>query len=84
MTKLPIPTTPVGTGISAIALSPDGTMLAVASEAVTDNPHERQLLRVYSVATGTVLHTWSSPADRYPPIEGGGFYGETRPARSPG
>jgi hypothetical protein len=69
MRKLPIPTTPVGTGISAIALSPDGTMLAVASEAVTDNPHEQQLLRVYSVATGAVLHTWSSPADQLPPIE---------------
>ena len=73
--KLPIPTTPVGTGISAIALSPDGTMLAVASEAVSDNPDEQQLLRVYSVATGAVLHTWSSPADRYPPIEGSHFYG---------
>ena len=32
MTKLPIPPTPVGTEIIAIALSPDGTKLAVASE----------------------------------------------------
>ena len=38
MRKLPIPPTPVGTGISAIALSPDGTKLAVATERVTDNP----------------------------------------------
>jgi hypothetical protein len=75
MKKLPIAPTPVGTGISAIALSPDGTKLAVASERVTDNPHEQQLLRVYSVATGVVLHTWSSPADQSPPIEGGGYYG---------
>jgi hypothetical protein len=75
MTKLPIPPTPVGTDISAIALSPDGTKLAVASEAVTDNPREQELLRVYSVATGAVLRTWSSPADQFPPIQGTGFYG---------
>jgi hypothetical protein len=75
MTKLRIPPTAVGTGISAIALSPDGTKLAVASERVTDNPDEQQLLRVYSVATGAVLHTWSSPADQIPPIEGGGGEG---------
>jgi hypothetical protein len=75
MTKLPIPPTPVGTGIEAIALSPDGTKLAVASERVTDNPHEQELLRVYSVATGAVLHTWSSAPDQVPPIDGGHFYG---------
>jgi hypothetical protein len=75
MRKLPIPPTPVGTGIAAIALSPDGTKLAVASERVTTQPHEQQLLRVYSVATGKVLHTWSSPTSQYPPIEGGGYYG---------
>ena len=75
MRKLPIPPTPVGTQISAIALSPDATKLAVASERLTDDPHEQQLLRVYSVATGAALHTWSSPADQVPPIEGAGFYG---------
>jgi hypothetical protein len=75
MKKLPIPPTPVGTGISAIALSPDGTMLAVASERVSDDPREQQLLRVYSVATGAVLRTWSSPADQFPPIEGEKYYG---------
>jgi len=75
MKRLPIPPTPVGTGVAAIALSPDGTMLAVASEVVTDDPHEQELLRVYSIATGAVLHTWSSPAGQVPPIEGGHFYG---------
>ena len=75
MKKLPIAPTPVGAGISAIALSPDGTKLAVASERVTTNPHEQQQLRVYSVATGAVLHTWSSPADQTPPIYGAGYYG---------
>jgi hypothetical protein len=75
MRRLPIPPTPVGTGIAAIALSPDGTKLAVASERVSDDPHEQQLLRVYSVATGTVLHTWSSSADQYPPLEVGEYWG---------
>jgi hypothetical protein len=75
MRKLPIPATPVGTDINAIALSPDGTKLAVASDRDTDNPNEQQLLRVYSVATGVVLHAWSSPADQSPPIEGEGGEG---------
>jgi hypothetical protein len=75
MRKLPIPPTPVGTRISAIALSPDATKLAVASERLTDAPHEQQLLRVYSVATGATLHTWSSPTDQIPPIEGAVYYG---------
>jgi hypothetical protein len=72
MKRLPIPPTPVGTDINAIALSPDGTKLAVASDRDTDNPNEQQQLRVYSVVTGAVLHTWSSPADQIPPIEGEG------------
>jgi hypothetical protein len=72
MRKLPIRPTPVGTMVDAIALSPDGTKLAVASEPLSDNPREQQQLRVYSVATGAVLHTWSSSAGQFRPIEGGG------------
>jgi hypothetical protein len=73
MRKLPIPPTLVGTEVNAMALSPDGTKLAVVSDRVTDNSHEQQeLLRVYSVATGAVLHTWSSPTGQDPPITGGG------------
>jgi hypothetical protein len=71
MKKLPIPGTPAGTVISAIALSPDGTMLAVASEPLSASPYVPQHLRVYSVATGAILHDWSSPAGQIPPIEGG-------------
>jgi hypothetical protein len=72
MKKLPIKPTPVGTLIDSMTLSPDGTMLAVVSEPDSDNPDEQELVRVYSVATGAVLHSWTSPADRNPPIEGGG------------
>ena len=75
MSKLPIPPTPVGAIVSAIALSPDGTKLAVASEPLSENPRAQQQLRVYSVATGAVLHTWSSSAGQFEPIEGGGGEG---------
>ncbi len=75
MTRLPIPPTPVGTDIVAIALSPDGTKLAVASEPVSDNIDVPEVLRVYSVATGAVLRSWSSAPGLLPPIEGGGGAG---------
>ena len=62
MTKLPVPATPVGTEILAIALSPDGTKLAVGTAPWTDNAtHAKQTLTVYSVATGAVLRTWTTP-----------------------
>jgi len=72
MRKLPIPATPVGTDVDAIALSPDATMLAVVSASGSIGSDVEQALRVYSVATGAVLHTWSSTASRDVPIEAGG------------
>ena len=67
MTRLPIPPTPVGTVVAAIALSPDGTMLAVATMPYTDDVrHAKQVLRVYSVATGAVLHSWSTAFGQVP------------------
>ena len=65
MTKLPVPATPVGTEILAIALSPDGTKLAVGTAPWTaDTTHAKQALTVYSVATGAVLRTWTTPPGR--------------------
>jgi hypothetical protein len=75
MTRLPIPPTPVGTGIDSMALSPDGTKLAVASSAWTVKPQVQEVLRVYSVATGAVLHSWSSAPGTNPPLQGEGFEG---------
>ena len=72
MKKLPIKPTPVGTLIDSMALSPDGTMLAVVSEPLSTRAQEPELVRVYSVATGAVLRSWTSPSDQIPPIEGGG------------
>jgi hypothetical protein len=75
MKKLPIKPTPVGTYVDSMALSPDGSMLAVVTQPISDNPQEPEWVRVYSVATGRVLHTWTSPSSQYPPIEGGGGTG---------
>ena len=62
VTKLPVPATPVGTEILAIALSPDGSKLAVGTAPwTTDDTHAKQTLTVYSVATGAVLRTWTTP-----------------------
>ena len=61
MTRLPIPPTPAGTEILAIALSPDAAMLAVGTAPWTaDTIHAKQALTVYSVATGAVLRTWTT------------------------
>jgi hypothetical protein len=73
MTKLPVPATPVGTEILAIALSPDGTKLAVGTAPWTDNvTHAKQTLTVYSVATGAVLRTWTTPPGNWALMSGGG------------
>ena len=51
---IPVPQDPAG-----VALSPDGTQVAVA---VNGSP---ATLRVYSVATGALLHTWSAPSGKF-------------------
>jgi hypothetical protein len=58
LTPVPIPATAEQTVVHWIALSPDGTRLAVALRPA-QGPAE---LRVYSVATGRVLRSWTAPA----------------------
>jgi hypothetical protein len=61
LTRLPVPATPTGTAVNGIALSPDGTELAVILQPnALGSPAGPVLLRVYSVATGAVLRTWSA------------------------
>jgi hypothetical protein len=74
MTRLPIPATPVGAEILGIALSPDAAMLAVGTTPWTTNNNVRQTLTVYSVATGAVLRTWTTPPGQIA-IDGGGGSG---------
>jgi len=59
--SLPIPRTPAGSGVDAIALSPDGKELAVAIQPdAVNRPGAPVYLRLYSVATGAMLRSWST------------------------
>ncbi|HEY7264570.1 MAG TPA: hypothetical protein VH589_24195 [Trebonia sp.] len=49
--ELPIPAPQVSWDYASMALSRDGTMLAVMAEATQ--------VRIYSMATGSLVHTWS-------------------------
>lgn len=64
LTRLPVPVTTRGTGVVGMALSPDGTELALALQPgmLTSKPG-RELLRIYSVTTGAVLRSWPVPAN---------------------
>jgi hypothetical protein len=63
LTPLPVPGTAQGTSVAAIALSPNGTELAVALQPDgLNDPSAATYLRVYSVATGAVLHSWFTTA----------------------
>jgi hypothetical protein len=63
LTRLPIPATASGTQVQAIALSPDGSELAVALQPdALRRGAAPESLTVYSVATGAVLRTWSGPS----------------------
>jgi hypothetical protein len=65
LTPLPIPGTAAGTNVMGIALSPDGTELAVALQPDgLNDPSAPTYLRVYSVASGAALHSWFSTATR--------------------
>jgi len=55
-TLLPVPADPGHPSPAGVALSPDGTELAVAL------PGSPATLRVYSVATGALLRSWSTTA----------------------
>jgi hypothetical protein len=65
LVKLPIPS-PGTAEIEGIALSPDGTRLAVLYQPGKAFPATGPFtLRVYSVATGALLHAWTAPAPRH-------------------
>ena len=90
LTPLPVPGTAQGTNVEAIALSPDGTELAVALQPDgLNDPNAPTYLRVYSVATGAVLHSWfatatSDPSGRPRLFAGPKYAGRTVTSRSPG
>ena len=62
LTKLRIPATPNGAQVDGMALSPNGSELAVMYQPDAMGPAPGPVtLRIYSVATGKVVHTWVGP-----------------------
>lgn len=61
LTRLPVPATPTAAELQMVSLSPSGRELAVLYHL---GPHTilggTTVLRIYSVATGQLLHTWST------------------------
>jgi hypothetical protein len=68
MSKLPIPALLPDSLTVAPAISPDGRKLAVLY--IHSSTRSGETMRIYSTATGAVLHTWSSPGQL-------GDYGQT-------
>jgi hypothetical protein len=73
LTRLPIPGEPAGTQVSAIALAPNGSELAVMSQrnewSGTAGP---LMVRLYSLTTGTSVRTWTVDTNDFP--AGFGWY----------
>jgi hypothetical protein len=61
--KLRVPAPPPGGRADTTALSPDGRELAVLGTEPGPKQSYLEFLRVYSVATGRLLHVWSGPLD---------------------
>ena len=61
LTRLHIPATPSGLDVVGMALSPDGSKFAVAVQPNMTYDSGPETLRVYSVATGALLGTWTGP-----------------------
>jgi hypothetical protein len=61
LARLPIQATPSGLEVAGMALSPDGSKFAVTLEPNTTMNLGPELLRIYSVATGALLRTWTGP-----------------------
>jgi hypothetical protein len=72
LTRLPIPGEPAGTQVSAIALAPDGSELAVMSQQVWLPRTGPLTIRLYSLATGTPVRTWTADTKGFP--AGFGWY----------
>jgi hypothetical protein len=75
LTRLPIPALPSGTQVDDVAASPSGTELAVMYQPDVWNANFKQgklTLRIYSVATGQPMRTWTQQTGGFP--AGYGWY----------
>jgi hypothetical protein len=70
LTRLPIPATPTAAHLESVALSASGRQLAVTYQLGSQIPESgtpvTTVLRIYSMATGQLLHSWST--DRHVPF----------------
>ena len=80
LTKLSIPGQPTGTQISGLALSPDGSELAVmfqrgvwTANRTLSSTAGPLTLSVYSVSTGQAVRTWTQPTNGSPAGYGWGL-----------
>jgi hypothetical protein len=73
LTRLQVPALPKGIPVTGLALSPDGSKLAVAVDSGNNDQPEMQEIIIYTLATGTV-RTWftNGSAD---PVDPSGFTG---------
>lgn len=65
LTRLSIPATPSGLDVVGLALSADGSKFAVAVQPNTSFDSGPETLRIYSVATGALLGTWTGPTSDF-------------------
>ncbi len=73
LTRLPIPGEPAGSQVSAIALAPGGRELAVMFQRnVWSGKTGPLMIRLYSLATGTAVRTWTVDTKGFP--AGFGWY----------
>jgi hypothetical protein len=70
LTRLPIPATPAAAHLESVALSASGRELALTyqlgSQTSGSAPAGTTVLRIYSMSTGRLLHSWST--DRHVPF----------------
>jgi hypothetical protein len=72
-TRLTIPALPQGTAVTGLALSPDGTKLAVEVDSGHNGQPGLLEIRIYTLATGA-FRTWSTRGSD-DPVDPGGFTG---------
>jgi hypothetical protein len=68
--RLAIPALPKGMAVTGLALSPDGSKLAIAMDTGIDVPRELMEISIYTLATGTV-HTWTAAGSNDSEAPGG-------------
>ena len=73
LTRLAVPALPKGTAVTGLALSPDGSKLAVAVDSGTNGQPGLQEIGVYTLATGA-FRTWFANGST-DPVDPGGFTG---------